>query len=57
MGIIKITKLHEDGQSLFFKDIKVPVGGTFDIKDADGFTIFQITADGTVKTRRGIERI
>jgi len=57
MGLIKITKLHEDGQSLFFKDIKVPVGGTFDIKDADGFTIFQITADGTVKTRRGIERI
>lgn len=30
---------------------------SFTIKDSDGFTIFEVNSEGTVKTRRGVQRI
>lgn len=30
---------------------------SFTIKDSDGFTIFQVTSDGTIKTKGGIQRV
>ncbi|KKK66869.1 hypothetical protein LCGC14_2959760 [marine sediment metagenome] len=57
MGISRITKLFEDGNSIFITSIRIPVGGSFDIEDADGFTISRTEENGDLRLRGGVKRI
>jgi len=47
MGISRITKLFEDGNSIFITSIRIPVGGSFDIEDADGAN-FNLNLSGNI---------
>ena len=58
MSIARISKLHEDSDTLFINGIRLPVGGIFKVLDADGFALLEIDeATKKVKIRGNIERI
>ena len=39
------------------KEIKLASGEEFIIRDQDNFPIFKIASDGTIKTKKGVQRL
>ena len=51
MAIIRLKKLFEDNENLWFDAIVISAGQSLPIKNWRGFTVAEIEEDGTIKSK------
>jgi len=48
MTVSHINKLAEDGETIFFDEIRLSSGGSLKFKDKRGFVIMELKEDGSL---------
>ncbi len=51
MTIIRLKKLFEDNENLWFDAIVIGAGQSLPIKDWRGFTVAEVKEDGTIESK------